>query len=373
MSEPANDPPLVIQLPAAPAPAARRPHPGLLEAVLWCLLFIAGQLFALAVAMCVVLTAYALAAPNADQFMTDQLNGLGKATDADAKADERPGLPFAIGQSFAWGMLAAQFVSLAMILIVVPRRIGPGWKRQLGVRRPAGLHVFLVVLIVPGFMIMADAAQVAIARLTGLKSPAAMESLQGIFHSFPWPLTLLAVSLGPAVVEEFWCRGFLGRGLCARYGIIAGVLLTSLLFGLLHMAPSHVIITALMGLYLHFVYLATRCIWMPILLHALNNGIAIFATLTGMIVQFDADPQGLTKVTYLASFALLLFGSIALWTGRAAVESSSQDGISWKPEYPGISAPPAGANAKLAHADLSPAAVMFALASFAALVYLLSR
>ena len=45
----------------------------------------------------------------------------------------------------------------------------------------------------------------------------------------------------------------------------------------------------------------------------------------------------------------------------------------WQPEYPGISTPPPEANVRLSYATLSPAALMFALAAFGILVYLLSR
>jgi hypothetical protein len=113
-----------------------------------------------------------------------------------------------------------------------------------------------------------------------------------------------------------------------------------------------------------------------VLLHALNNGIAVFATLTGLVVQLEADPQGLTRVVYLVSFALVLFASIALWTSRAEEQpltTAAAEHPDWKPEYPGISSPPAGTNVRLGNDYVSPAALMFTLVAFAALVYVLSR
>ena len=305
-----NDPPLVLRPPLA------RPRPGFWEAVLWCGVFVTGQLVGAVAGVGIAFTAYTLAAPQPAQFALDQLEGFVKAAEAKGEGP-RPEMPLEIGQALAWGMLAAQFVSLGMIAVVLPRRIGRDWKRQLGVRWPAVRHVLLILLILPGFMIAADAVQSLFLWATGLKPPPLSKALNGVFGRFPWPLTALAVALGPGVVEEFWCRGFLGRGLCARYGVVAGVLLTATLFALMHVEPSQLLVIALMGLYLHFVYLAARSIWVPILLHAANNGLAILLHLTLKPTEPGGEDAAVPLVVHLAAFSLLVFGSVALWTGRA--------------------------------------------------------
>ena len=365
MSDPENDPPLVTR-PQAAAP--KRPRPGFWEAGAWCLVFMAVQMCGAVAGVCAVFTAYALAAPEPSKFMHDQMEGFSKAVDPKEQG-ERPAMPFEFGQALAWGMLAAQFVSLGLIAVVLPRRVGPDWKRQLGVRRPAGLHVLLVLLVVPGFMLAADAIQTTFIWATDLKPPAAMKALNGIFGKFPWPLTAVAVALGPGVVEEFWCRGFLGRGLSARYGLVAGVLLTSAFFALMHLDPSQLLVFFLMGAYLHFVYRATRSIWPAILLHAMNNGIAVLLVL---VLPPDKFEQPTPIIVPLAALSLVLFGSIALWTSRADVQpvSAADEGTVWKPEYPGISAPPPDANARIGYAEVSPVAVLFTSVLFVLVMYL---
>jgi membrane protease YdiL (CAAX protease family) len=332
-----------------------------------------------------VFAAHVFAAPNPQQFFDEQLDGLNKAMGpqapgekSDKEADpknqrQRPEMPTAFGQALAWGMLVAQFVSLGLILVVFPRRIGRDWKRQLGVRTPYGLHVVLVLLIVPGFMIGADAIQWFFQWATGLEPPSTAKALNGVVGTCPWPLTALAVALGPGVVEELWCRGFLGRGLVARYGLVLGVLTTAVLFAAMHADPSQLLVIACMGAYLHFVYLASRCLWMPILLHASNNALAIFL---GPLLK----PSKYEFVVRIAALAVLIFGSVALWTSRAELrpisgtdstwwDDTEWDG-DWKPEYPGISAPPPGADVRIGYEVVSPAALIFAIVSFGVLVYL---
>jgi membrane protease YdiL (CAAX protease family) len=358
--------------PGVPTPPPR-PRPGFLEAVLWCLLFLAAQIVGAVLGMACVLGAHAVGTDKPSQFVLDQLAGLGNATSATAPPGGRPPVPTEIGQSLAWGMLAAQVASLALIRVVVPRRVGPDWKRQLGVRPPWGFHVLLVVLLLPGFMLLAEGLGDLLTRLTNIRMPVAPGALNQVFAPWPRWLTVLTVGVGPGVVEEVWCRGFLGRGLCARYGLTAGVILTSVLFGLLHIDPMYAIVTGCMGAYLHFVYLASRSIWVPVLLHTLNNGLAMLATLAGVQVQLNPAVNEYTAVIYLASFSLVMFASFALWTSRPQVLPEGVHEVTWKPEYPGISAPPAGADGQLVRKPPSAAAVVLTFASFGCLVYLLSR
>lgn len=378
MSESANDPPLVMRppepLPEAPVAIPRRPRPGFWEAIVWCVVFVAVQLCTLTGTFCAVFAAYAFAAPQPGQFFDQQIEDFKRAVDPQFQG-ERPPLPFEFGQAIAYGMLAAQLTSLGLIALVLPRRVGPNWKRQLGFRTPNGLHVALVVLLVPGFMIVSGVIQEAFLWATGIRPPAAMRSLNGVFGQFPWPLTVLAVAIGPGVVEELWCRAFLGRGLSARYGLVLGVLLTSVFFALMHIDPSQLLVIALMGAYLHFVYLATRSIWAPILLHALNNGVSVLLVLALKTDQLDQD-KNVPIVVTLAALSLMIFATVALWTGRASLQPTiGEDDAwweegTWKPEYPGVSAPPADSNVRLGYEDISPVAVIFTFASFAAVMYL---
>jgi hypothetical protein len=153
-----------------------------------------------------------------------------------------------------------------------------------------------------------------------------------------------------------------------------------MLFGLLHMDPSLILVTGLMGAYLHFLYLASRSIWVPVLLHMLNNGFAVIVILTPELQAagkaFQDDRQGFRAVTEIAALGLLVFASVAMWTSRPELirqqrVANSQD--DWQPEYPGISLPPPGIPAKLGYGVVSPVAMILTLAAFGFVVYRLSQ
>ena len=86
---------------------------------------------------------------------------------------------------------------------------------------------------------------------------------------------MLIVAIGPALWEELWCRGFLGQGLASRYGNLGSVLLTSLLFGMIHIDPQQGAFAFLMGIVLYLCYLASRSILIPMLMHFINNTLEV--------------------------------------------------------------------------------------------------
>lgn len=122
----------------------------------------------------------------------------------------------------------------------------------------------------------------------------------------PWLVVIVVGCLMPALAEEAFFRGFLGRGLIARYGELPGVLLTSMLFGAVHLEPLHILCTFILGLFLHALFLFSHSLWPPILLHMLNN-VAAFGLLKceleGLIPASVVADLYQTSICWTAAFA----------------------------------------------------------------------
>jgi hypothetical protein len=155
----------------------------------------------------------------------------------------------------------------------------------------------------------------------------------------PLPLLLLLIAVGPAFAEEFLFRGLIGRGLVARWGLIRGVALTSLLFGIVHVNPSQAIAVIPMGIAMHFVYLTTRSFWAPITLHLLFNAVAAVVLKLGLDGAVAAVPTHVLT----ASVAMVTAIGILLWQTR--LEYRLPDGSCWNPGYVTAEAPPADSGA----------------------------
>jgi membrane protease YdiL (CAAX protease family) len=353
---------------------SRPPRPGFLEAFLWCLAFLLVLHGGSVVFAVVAWVATGVMSGNFGQFAEAEQAGLQAA--AQALRDGRPpDLPAGLSDALVWGMVLGQAVAVLFVWLLLRVRVGRDWRRQVALRRPAPVHLLLAVVATPGLMILHGGVHELIHAAAGKPMTNEMaESLRSLFARHPWPLAVLVVGLLPGVLEELFCRGFLGRGLVGRYGLVAGVVLTSVLFGLLHVLPLYALGTMAIGLALHFTYVVSRSLWVPILIHALNNSVTILATV-GVIdaKALDQNAAQLGPVVYLASAAGVVFAFVAMWTGRAGLRPADPGAPAWQPPFPGVVFPPPGANAVVEASRPSPAAVVLAVAATGALVYLLAR
>ena len=85
---------------------------------------------------------------------------------------------------------------------------------------------------------------------------------------------IFAVVFAP-LAEEILFRGFEFSILGRRFGVAAATIITSFTFGLAHGQVAAAIVTAIFGFYLCFMFIKTKSLWPGIILHALNNTIAV--------------------------------------------------------------------------------------------------
>jgi uncharacterized protein len=93
------------------------------------------------------------------------------------------------------------------------------------------------------------------------------------------PVQILLIAIAAPISEEVCFRGFLFGGLRERFPRVIAALITGVIFGGLHATTgiSAVPILAAFGFILALLYEKTGSIWPGILLHMLNNSIALLA------------------------------------------------------------------------------------------------
>ena len=82
------------------------------------------------------------------------------------------------------------------------------------------------------------------------------------------------VALPPAIAEEYVYRGCVARAF-ARKGYVFAVFMSALLFAIMHGSPLQLVHQFLIGVVCAVLFFATRSLWPPIILHFLNNAIAL--------------------------------------------------------------------------------------------------
>ena len=89
----------------------------------------------------------------------------------------------------------------------------------------------------------------------------------------PWGM--LAIAIGAPIGEEIMFRwGIMGHMLRRNSSVPTAILVSAVLFGLMHMNPAQVFFAAAMGIMLGILYWRSGNILWPIILHVLNNSVA---------------------------------------------------------------------------------------------------
>lgn len=233
------------------------------------------------------------------------------------------------------GMLAGYTALLTWILWVC-KRSGIGLRHLIG-RPPSGFNWFAVPALLVVVMTFSIGSWILFAYVLSVVSPGVLEFLLTTMETpvdqsiaYRVGMFLVAVIMAP-VLEEISFRGLLLNRWGYKWGLGKALIVTSLAFGILHANP--VGITAV-GLVAAILYLQTRTLIVPIVLHALNN---LVATLLGYLLEWsepgeesggppdiaaemvEIQASGLTGVVLVAvTLPVLIWYLRRHWPGREA-------------------------------------------------------
>ena len=161
--------------------------------------------------------------------------------------------------------------------------------------------------------------------LSSLVNGNAVQGTMGVVKANPIWLNLLLIAALPAVVEEIIFRGLI-FGTYKKRNPFKGMLLSALLFGLMHMNINQFSYAFALGAILAALYYATESIYPSIILHFTINATAVVLTyLTSgssnttkysaeqqqMIDSYAAQGIDIEKISYVMAIAVLIMMAIA--------------------------------------------------------------
>ena len=112
----------------------------------------------------------------------------------------------------------------------------------------------------------------------------------------------------PAILEEWAFRGVICKNLIP-YNKTGAIIISALLFGFMHINPSTIIFTTVIGALLAVCYVYTGSLKIPMLIHFLNNALA-----TTITIFMDADnPEDpVVLITFFIMIILMILGISAI-------------------------------------------------------------
>jgi membrane protease YdiL (CAAX protease family) len=180
---------------------------------------------------------------------------------------------------------------LTLLTLAGTRLRRAGAERTLRLRRPSPAVLVLAGLgVIPAGIVVDETTYLLHSLAPSVFDASGLGAFVESFASFStggFALATIAVTLGPALGEELFFRGFVLRTARADLSAWAAVLLASFLFGVLHLDMLQGTGATLIGLYLGFTVLVADSIWPAVVAHGVNNLLcSIFARV---------DPQGVGR------------------------------------------------------------------------------
>ena len=209
------------------------------------------------------------------------------------------------GENFAIIYPTSMIVAFGLLLLYVRFRDGEGRIARVSTRG------FDPTVILGGLLWMIS-MQVVVEPLSLLLPTVHQQSGQGF-----WAI-MTAVVFAP-VFEEFIFRGVILEAMLRRHRRSFSVVVTSLLFAVVHFEPSVMFTAFVSGLVLGTVYLHTSSIFSTIILHAINNAIA-YSLITLNVDNYsyrEVLGAGQTYyIVYAICFVFSVFAVIRTWRRR---------------------------------------------------------
>ncbi|MDD5309114.1 MAG: CPBP family intramembrane metalloprotease [Deltaproteobacteria bacterium] len=207
--------------------------------------------------------------------------------------------------------IAAQVLFTCSVLtgfaLTVPRAFGTTARDLLALAPPRSSALVLAAAgVVPVGIVVDEVTFLLHAAAPGLFDTRALDTFSDVFAlsgAASFALVTVVVTVGPALGEELFFRGFLLRAFRRDMPATAAIVLSAGLFGVLHLNALQGVGAACIGAYLGFAALATGSLWPAVGAHALNN------LLTSVVARLD--PSGVGSAAEEGHSVLLLVASLA--------------------------------------------------------------
>lgn len=122
-------------------------------------------------------------------------------------------------------------------------------------------------------------------------------------------LVFISTAVVPALVEEFACRGIV-MGLLLKYGEGFALIVSSVIFGVMHGNFEQIPFAFLVGLILGLIRIKTGSLWVCVLVHAFNNLVSVI---------FNYLPDGNTMAQNMAYTVFLSVCLVAAVYGMCKI------------------------------------------------------
>jgi len=243
-----------------------------------------------------------------------------------------------------WGTMLSQWAALLLPIILFARYLKLDVRQTFSLRRFRAVHGLGTLLLYAGaFFLLLELAYLQ-KDLVPVQEEV-VEEMSSSIQMGSFLLVALSLAVTPAICEEMMFRGFVLAGM-SRLAPAARILLNGVLFSLYHVFLFKLLPTAFLGMVISFIVVYSGSIFLGMILHFLNNFVALSLThynreCTAFFEEIGLGPRGARWLegeahvpwpVLFASAATLILGALLIWRFRFRGMQSPGDNTAKEPE-----------------------------------------
>ena len=116
----------------------------------------------------------------------------------------------------------------------------------------------------------------------GMEMPPVQESLRDLVTGAAAPLAVFVIIVVAPLAEELFFRGMLFSAMQERLGFWPAAIASGVVFGAVHGEPFVIVITAVLGVFLAWIYRQRGTLVVPFLAHGVFNGLGVVLIRLGL-------------------------------------------------------------------------------------------
>ena len=229
-----------------------------------------------------------------------------------------------LAETMSSGPMSVLSYALSMGLTIVGVLIYRKLRRGTGRMFHFSLRGFNPMLILWGF-VMVLLTGVVIEPVLELFPDAFLKMIDKMGMNGGWSILMLVV-LAP-VMEEVLFRGILLESVRSKHSAGRAIVVSALMFGVIHLIPQQVVNAFAIGLILGYIYVRTESLWPVIVIHALNNAMAYvimqWSDGANITVRSLIENNTLYAVVYGVSLAALVASGYMVWRSIEKINAGS--------------------------------------------------
>ncbi|MGC9315875.1 MAG: CPBP family glutamic-type intramembrane protease, partial [bacterium] len=217
------------------------------------------------------------------------------------------------------GLIVTELGLIALPALLMTKRLNLDFRKVFRLRKPNFIALIMTGLLAISGALLISQIQTLIFKLTGMPVEyfemfAEMLDKIKAFGILP---AILVIGFLPAICEEILFRGYIMNGLVRRWGAVAGIVVSGVLFGAFHLDPHRMIPATLLGIMFGAVVWRRKSIYYGMFGHLVNNSLALGAFMFAKAPMEDIHSTDFAPVWQIALGIIVFALSIYfLWSDK---------------------------------------------------------